>query len=87
MKTLPPEQIRLMQAAVDTRDSLRRLAARIAAAGADPQLRSEALAAVHQVATMHANLLRLPLKELSARPHSTMISEARPLWAVIREAR
>jgi hypothetical protein len=87
MKNPAPETIRLMQAAVDTRDSLRRLAARIAAAGEDPQLRSQALAAAPQVATRHADLLRLASKDSSARRHSTMISEARPLWAASREAR
>jgi hypothetical protein len=35
------ETVRLMQAPADTSDSLRRLAARIAAAGEDPQLRYE----------------------------------------------
>ena len=76
-----------MQAAADTRDSLRRLAARIAAAGEDAQLRSEALAAAYQVASTHADLLRLALKDSSARRHSVMIPEARPLWAISREAR
>jgi hypothetical protein len=87
MKSLPPEIIRLMQAAVDTRDSLRRLAARIAAAGEDPQRRSQALAAAPQVATRHADLLRLALKDSRTRRHSTMISEARPLRAIGRGAR
>ena len=87
MKNLAPETIRLMQAAADARDSLRRLAATIAAAGEDPQLRSEALAAAHQVANTHTDLLRLALKDSGARRHSVMIPEAKPLWAVTREAR
>ena len=87
MKNLAPETVRLMQAAADARDSLRRLAARIAAAGEDQQLRSEALAAAHQVATTHADILRLALKDSSSRRHSVMIPEAQTLWAVTREAR
>jgi len=87
MKNLAPETIRLMQAAADARDSLRRLAARIAAAGEDPQLRSEALAAACQVANTHADLLRLALKDSSARRRGAMIPEAQTLWAVTRETR
>jgi hypothetical protein len=87
MKNLAPEIIRLKQAAEDTLDSLRRLAARIAAAREDPRLRSEALAAAHRVATTHADILRLALKASSSRRHSVMIPEAQPLWAVTREVR
>jgi hypothetical protein len=82
MKNLAPETIRLMQATADAHDSLRRLAVRIAAAGEDPHLRSEALAAAYQVAITHADTLRLALKDSSARRHSVMISEAQPLWVV-----
>ena len=87
MKNLAPETVRLMEAAADTRDSLRRLAARIAAAGEDPQLRSEAPAAAHQVANTHTDLLRLALKDSGSRRHSVMIPEAKPPWAVTREVR
>jgi hypothetical protein len=41
MKTMAPETIRLMQPALDTRDSLRRLAASIDAAGDDPGRQAE----------------------------------------------
>jgi len=87
MKNISPETVRLMQASLEPRDALRRLAARIAAAGEDPQLRSEALAAACQVANTHADLLRLALKDSGARRHSVMIPEAQPLWAVTREVR
>jgi hypothetical protein len=81
MKNLAVETVRLMQAAADTRDTLRRLATRIAAAGEDQQLRSEALAAAHQVATTHADLLRLALKDSSTRRHSPMIPKTQTPWA------
>jgi hypothetical protein len=82
VKNWPPETVRLAQAALETRDSLRRLAAKITAAGDNPQLRAEALAAAHQVANTHADLLRLALKDSGARRHNVAIPEARPLWAV-----
>jgi hypothetical protein len=53
MKNPAPKTVRLMQVAADSRDSLRRLAARIAAAGEDPQLHEQTLAAGHQVANTH----------------------------------
>jgi len=40
---ISPETIRIMQCALDTRDSLRRLAASIDAAGNDPASQAEAL--------------------------------------------
>ena len=79
MKNWQPETVRLAQAALDTRDSLRWLAAKITAAGADPQLRAEALAAAHQVANTHANMLRMALKDSAARRHSPVSREAEPL--------
>jgi hypothetical protein len=82
VKNLAPETVRLMAPAVDTRDSLRRLAVRIAAAGEDQQLRSEALAAACQVATTHADLLRLALKDSGSRRHSVMIPDTQTPWAV-----
>jgi hypothetical protein len=72
VKNLAPETVRLM--------------GRIAAAGGDQQPRSEDLAAAHQVATTHADLLRLALKDSSTRRHSAMIHDARP-WAATREVR
>ena len=77
MKNLAPETIRLMQAAADARDSLRRLAA----AGDD-------LVAALQVANTQADLCGSPLKEDSNKQrHRAMIPEAKPLWAVNQEAR
>jgi hypothetical protein len=75
VKNLAPETIRLMQAAADARDSLRRLAA----AGDD-------LVAALQVANTQADLCGSPLKEEDSNEqrHSVMIPEARPLWAVNR---
>jgi hypothetical protein len=87
MKNLTPETVRLKQAAADTRYGLNRLAARIAAAGEDPRLRSEALAAAHQVATTHAAVLLLALKDSISRRHSVRIPEAQPLWTITREVR
>ena len=87
MKNLAPKIVPLMQAASDSRDSLRKLAARIAAAGEDPRLRSQALAAAHRVATTHADLLLLALKDSISRRHSVRIPEAQPLWTITREVR
>ena len=86
MKNWLPETVRLAQAALDTRDSLRRLAAKITAAGADPQLRAEALAAAQQVANTHADMLRMALKDSSARRRSIAAPE-QTLWAVGLNAR
>jgi hypothetical protein len=61
MKNPAPKTVRLMQAASGTRDSLPTLV--VAAAGEDPQLHAEARAAAHRVATTHADLLRLALKD------------------------
>jgi hypothetical protein len=85
VKNWPPETVRLARAALETRDSLRRLAARITAAGSDPRLRDEALAAAHQVANTHADLLRLALKDSGARRHNMAMPESQPLWAVSHE--
>jgi hypothetical protein len=83
MKTWSPEHVRLAQVAVDTRDTLRRLAARIGAAGQDQQLRAEALAAAHQVALTYAELLRGALKDSRARRHRPRTSpEAQTPWGL-----
>jgi hypothetical protein len=87
MKNLAPETIRLMQAALEARDALRRLALRITAAGEDPKLRAEALEAARRVALTHCDMLRLALKDTAARRHSRMAPEAQPLWALGRELR
>jgi hypothetical protein len=86
MKNPAPKTVPLMQAASDSRDSLRRLAARIAAAGEDQQLRSEALAAAHQVANTHADL-RLAFKDSRrAQPSASGCpGKARPLRALTLE--
>jgi hypothetical protein len=87
MKNAAPRTVRPLRAAADSRDSLRRLAARIAAAGEDPRLRSEALAAAHRVATTHTDLYRLAFKD-SGRAQTSARGcrgKARPLRALTLE--
>ncbi len=86
MKNLASETIRLMQAALECRDALRRLAARIQAANT-PESQAEVLKAAYAVATVNAELLKTALKDNATRRHSTVSREAQPLWAITREAR
>jgi hypothetical protein len=69
MKFDPNDRLRL--AALDTRDSLRRLAAKITAAGGDPQLQAEAVSAAQRISRTYADILRLALDDFgraSAQP-------------------
>jgi hypothetical protein len=67
VKNRSAEHQRLAQAAIEVRDALRRLSARIGAAGEDPHLRSQALAAAHQVAVTQSDMLRAALRECDTR--------------------
>jgi len=74
MKNWSPEHVRLAQSATDARDSLRRLAAKHAAAG-------DGLVAA-LVANTQADLLRLAvLKDPNEQRHRAMVLEAQPFWA------
>jgi hypothetical protein len=81
VKNWPPETVRLAQAALETRDTLRSLAAQIDAAGNDPVRQAEMLRTARVVALTHADILRAALKHSGARRHSLMSPNAQPLWA------
>jgi hypothetical protein len=84
MKTIAIETIRLIEAALDTRDALRRLAAAIDAASVgrhvdDHDRQAEMLKTARAVATTYADLLRGALKDSAARRHNPAIADT-PLW-------
>ena len=70
MKNLPIETGRLMQAALDARDALRRLAASIDAAGDDPGRQAEMLPHGACGGDCVQRVLRQALNDSAARRHS-----------------
>jgi hypothetical protein len=67
--TLPIDKVaRLRLAATDTRDALRKLSARITAAGNDPQLQAEALEVAVRISRTYGDLLRMTLADFGRAP-------------------
>jgi hypothetical protein len=79
MKGWTAEHVRLAQAAIESRDALRRLATKIQAEGADHP--HETLATAQDVAVTCCDLLRLALKNCGARRHRVVATpESQPIW-------
>lgn len=81
MKTWAPEHLRLAQAAVEVRDTLRSLAQQIDAAAGNLEREAAMLKTARAVAETHADILRAALKDCNARHRSTAAPNA-PLWSI-----